>query len=289
MPAIPFQNFAFTDPVAAQQAVTMAQVLSAAQAEKDRNMAHYAQEIARQNTARENAAMQRAMSMGQMNQQMREAELNRRARADETNRVLASQEKVAGINLAGKNDYRSENEKFNSLAALIDSEDPPTDSEFAALAGDLAPDRNLVLKNALANRRRALGQVAEQAQQVADFWNSKFDDVKVGEDAKFKALKTEFSKDRTANQLLTRDPHYTFRFLPKYKGPRLDPSPISESPPGGMLGPPAPPLRITPIQDLLPPRPPVSAPAIPQPVSPAVGSDMIQPTPWRWPSLQLGY
>jgi uncharacterized membrane protein len=231
MAQIPFQNFAFTDPVAAQQAVQMGQLLTLAQAEKDRNLGNYAQEVQRGRTQDMIARRQQAMTQAQMNQQMAEANLNRQARADETNKVLASQEKVAGLNLQGRNDYKSGNEKFDSLAALIDSEDPPTDSEFSALSQGLTPDRILPLKNALMQKRRALGALASESQQLADFWNEKFDAIRTGDDAGFKALKGEFMKDRRANDLLQKDPRWTgFRLLPKYKGPRLDAPPPSDVP-----------------------------------------------------------
>lgn len=233
MAQIPFQNFAFTDPVAAQQAVQMGQLLTLAQAEKDRNMAQFAQETLRQRTAQQNAARQQAMTQAQMQQQMAEAEMNRRARADETGKILASQEKVAGLNLEGKKTYQADNEKFDSLASLIESEDPPTDSEFEALAAGLSPDRKLPLKNALMQKRRALLSLATEAQDLADFWNGEMAKVKVGDDAGLKSTRERFAKDRRAGELLKIDPS-TNKLVPKYRGPRIDTPPLSTNT-GGIM------------------------------------------------------
>lgn len=257
MPTIPFQNFAFTDPVAAQQAVQMGQLMSLAQAEKDRNASNITQEAIRQRTAQQNAARQQALTEAQMRQQISEAERNRQARAAETSQVLSSQEKVAGLQLQGRNDFRAENEKFNSLASLVESEDPPTDLEFEQLTQGLTGDRKLILRRALEGTRKALKAVADEAQQLADFWNPRFK-VLPGS-AEHNKAKEAFAKDRRAQELIIQDPR-TMEFVPKYKGPRID-APL----------PPPPPPGITPIEDLLGRRSPV------QSTMPSRGSLMQRP------------
>ena len=212
MAQIPFQNFAFTDPVAAQQAVQMGQILANAQAEKDRQFTSFGNELTRNRTARE------------QNQAAREdAERARIARAAETDKILASQEKVAGLTNTAKTKLNEENDLFNNLSSLIESEDPPTDAEFNEMSKAISEQNKTILKRALEGKRRALNALASEAKTAAEFWNNKFDSVRVGEDDKFKRYKDEFMKDRRANELLMKDPNpsYAFRLLPKYKGPRV--------------------------------------------------------------------
>lgn len=229
MATIPFQNFAFTDPVAAQQAVQMGQLLTLAQAEKDRNFANYAQEGLRQQTARQNsqaarqdASQQRAIQLGQLNQQAAEAEKNRQARASEIDKDIASREKIAGMGMERTKTNALIKRKFDTVASLIESDDPPTDSEFGQLVQGLDEDSVFQLKTALDQNRNALSELANEAKQLADFWNQLGDSVKVGEDDKFKKISEAFGKDRRAGELLARDPSKPLRFLPKIKGPRMD-------------------------------------------------------------------
>ena len=228
MATIPFQNFVFTDPVAAQQATQMAQIIQAAQAEKDRNFTSFANEITRSGTARNNASQQRALTESQMGQQSSEAEKNRKARAAETSQVLASQEKVAGLRGAAKNALDLEAEKFDTLASLIDTEDPPTDSEFQALAAGLSPERIKPLKIALDQKRRSLVALAGEAQDLADYWNKIFTGLKPEDKNALTDARSRFSKDRRAGDLLKSDPA-TYKLFPKYKGPRLDSPPATNT------------------------------------------------------------
>jgi hypothetical protein len=255
MAQIPFQNFAFTDPVAAQQAVQMAQIINMAQAEKDRNMAQYAQETLRQKTAQQNAARQQAMTQAQMNQQAAENERSRQARSSEVDRRIAGDRSLTEMEIAGKKDVagmelertkgaKANQNKFNSIASIIESDDPPTDSEFTKLIEGLDEDSVLMLKTALEQNRNTLKAIADKAKSATDYWNSIFDDVRVGEDAKFALAKQKFAEWEKAEpdgrKLIERDPSRTFRFLPKYKGPRMDTvAPVDPGP------------KITPIGDLL--------------------------------------
>lgn len=235
MATVPFQNFVFTDPVAAQQATTMAQILQAAQAEKDRNMAQLAQEVTRQGTARQNNQANQAMTRAQMEQQASEAEKNRVARAAETDKIISSQEKAAGASKTAKDEFVKETEAFDALAELINTEDPPTDSEFEKLSQGISPERKMRLKLALDQRRRALQALANEAKDLAGYWNGIFQSVK-DKDA-IKDARERFAKDKRANDLLKSDPN-TYKLIPKYSGPRMD----APNPPAGP--------RVTSINDL---------------------------------------
>ena len=260
MPTIPFQNFVFTDPVAAQQATQMAQILNAAQSEKNRNAAMLAQEGQRQQAARYNAAEQRALTQAQMAQQTSESEKNRIARALETDKYIKGQESVAGIQAGAVKTKLDEAAKagkqsqaFKSITALIGTDDPPTDSEFTTMIerSGIADDEKLILRSALEQSRRAVKLRADQAREISDYWNSVFDNIRVGEDTKFNEAKRKFeewSKDKSSGfDLIIRDPKRTFRFNPRFSPPRMD----------APTGVPTAPVPITPIGDLLSPRSPL--------------------------------
>jgi hypothetical protein len=86
--------------------------------------------------------------------------------------------------------------------------------------------------------------LADEAKTLADSYNRLFDSVLVGEDKKFADYQKIFNADRRAKELLVKDPTRTFRFNPKYRGPRLDPV----LPPAGVG---AIPQGVTPIKNLL--------------------------------------
>lgn len=222
MATIPFQNFVFTDPVAAQQATQMAQILQAAQAEKDRNFTSFANEITRSGTARNNAAQQRAMTQGQMNQQSSEAEKNRQARALEIDKDITSREKIAGMGMERTKTNALIKRKFDTIASLVESDDPPTDAEFGQLVQDLDEGSVLQLKAALDQNRTGLLELANEAKQLADFWNPRFKVIPDTES--HKSAKAAFAKDRRAQELIIQDPK-TMEFVPKYTGPRMDAAP----------------------------------------------------------------
>lgn len=248
MATIPFQNFALTDPVAAQQAVQMAQILQAAQAEKDRNMGLFARGVQQQQTARENAAEQRAMTQAQMAQQSSELEKQRQARALETDKLIAAQRG----NLTNQSAAQGEAEAYDFAAARIASEDPPTDSEFESLTARLSPELKLRLRDSLKSQRRTLTTVADRAKSLADYWNAQLKAIEPDPKknpsvtSQLKDFRERLARDREATDLLRPDPT-TGLLIPKYLGPRLDSAAApTAAPPIGAI-----PSQVTPIQDLL--------------------------------------
>lgn len=205
MATIPFQRFALTDPVAAQQAVQMGQILANAQAEKDRQFAAFATETSRQRNVSQ------------------EAERARAARAAETDKILASQEKVAGVKNAAQNKLNEENDLFNNVSSLVESDDPPTDSEFNELTLNLSPDNKKILKKSLDANRRALTSIKNEAEGLSEYWNSVWKGIDKTDSTAVDAFRKRLSLDRRANELLAPDANTGLLFpKPQYKGPRMD-------------------------------------------------------------------
>ena len=196
-------NVLFTDPVVAQQMVQLAQIQQAEEAERQRALLGLNQVMGQQRVARENSALDRARlqsnsdiqraQMEQQREQQRaimaqqasEGGLNRAARASELDRTLAAEKELAASDAIGRGRAadlaRSEaamTEAYNRLLDLVQSDDPPTDAEFSALAGGITGDRSNYLNTLRQNRRIQMNDAAGNAETMASYWNNQLKKLK---------------------------------------------------------------------------------------------------------------
>jgi len=230
-------NFVFTDPVAAQQLVRMAELDQAAKAQQDQAILGTLGALGQQRIARENSALERSrlqsnadMNRALMNQQATEGERNRLARASEIDKTIQGNERIAKTEAEararGADAVRAENqnlERYNQIFDLVNSNDPPTDTEFEQLASPLTSDRKGYLDNVRKRNRVALDQAAGNAESLAAYWNREIAQVGKPEFAKtLEQIVAEASKSKAGNFILF-DPKLG-QFVPLVKRPRVDPA-----------------------------------------------------------------
>lgn len=225
--ATPFQNFVFTDPVAAQQAVQMAQLAANADAEKGRALTATLQALTQQNVARENAANNRALSQAQLAQNQKQFETT----SDYNNRALAA--KVAADEAHQKflNDQYADRQtkeaaalQYRQIQDALRSGDPPTESELRGMWTLQTPD----VQNALLQQRRnavaSLKQRAGAIQNRADIWNKKLKEINPKTGKQFDPFEIRNEAKRLGDDQYLDFNFNTGFFEPLIKGPREDAS-----------------------------------------------------------------
>lgn len=223
-------NFFFTDPVAAQQAVQMFQLEQAGREALRRNATDNIRTFAQTNTARENAAGNRAITEGQLAQRDRELAQNQRQfdegqkyreRALDVNRQLTQADIDARRTDANRRlEDQNQVELFNALQSEVQSQDPPTDLEFEARAGALSPQRRDILNRLRVSTIRLLNDQADRAESVAAQWNAKLQGLKPDDVVERRNILKAFESSKDRNFLDLDIGTGTFRSL--VRRPRAD-------------------------------------------------------------------
>lgn len=239
-----FGNMVFTDPVAAQQLMQFAQLEQAAKAERDRQMLGLNQAYMQERVARENAGLERArlqsnsdlqrqqlaQQQAALAQQATDSGLNRVARASDLDKTIAGQKDIA--NLEATNRGRAADlartdaagtEAYNRLLDLVQSDDPPTDSEFKALSGGIVGDRAGYLDKLRTNRRTQMEEVASHADTMAQYWNGQLKKLKPDDLVTTVETVVASAGKSPAGKFILYDPGIG-QFVPLVKKPRKDAS-----------------------------------------------------------------
>jgi hypothetical protein len=180
-------NFVFTDPVAANQAVQMAQIAALENAERSRGLSAMTESYNRRGIARDQLKSNEAITGRQMDQRDRESadrnrlvsrelditeqDINLRRQMDAgraaiyNNKLLSAQDREAGL------------ARFDAMAALIDSEDPPTASELEKMlqqyASIITPESADILRISQKGRVSAMSKAADMGDALASKWNGR--------------------------------------------------------------------------------------------------------------------
>jgi hypothetical protein len=187
-------NFVFTDPVAANQAVQMAQIAALENAERSRGLSAMTESYNRRGIARDQLKSNEAITGRQMDQRDRESadrnrlvsrelditeqDINLRRQMDAgraaiyNNKLLSAQDREAGL------------ARFDAMAALIDSEDPPTASELEKMlqqyASIITPESADILRISQKGRVSAMGKAADMGDALASKWNGRMNSRMAG-------------------------------------------------------------------------------------------------------------
>lgn len=243
------ENFVFTDPVAAEQAVRMADIERARAEAQGRALAATTQALSQGR----GLGQDRALQLYQLNQQQREAELNRQARARELEQAIKSQEKIAGMQTQSYADRETQRQnelmtkqRYDALLNEIERDNPPTDSEFAARAVDLPEHLQSILRTRLSSRRAELNNQFDIVDNMSKNWQARLEAIPLD---KKTGKRSQAAVDNLVNEFRkTKDAAYvnfesaTQRFSPTIRRPRIDILPGT----GGAGPVPA----VTPIEDV---------------------------------------
>ncbi len=239
--ASPFENFALTDPVAAQQVVQLAQILQAEKAAQAQSRANTLQAITQGNVARDANAQQRAYTQAQLAQRDREMAQQQaqfattdayRNKALEVNKTLTEADINSRRTDANKvADERGQLELFNALQAEVTGQNPPTDLEFEARTMDLHPRRKEILNRLRASTISELNRMADVADNAAMKWQNKLSSLKPDQTFEREKILADFEKSKDRNFVELDSTTGTFRSM--MRRPRSD----SSSAPGSSVTP----------------------------------------------------
>lgn len=241
--ASPFEYFALTDPVAAQQVVQLAQILQAEKAAAGNNRVNTLQAITQGNISRDNAAQQRAYTQAQLAQRDRETQAYQAQRNAELaqsqkqfdvtdiyrNKALTENRAIreSELNFA-KEDARkvalenSELEVLGALEAQIKRGNPPTETEFNLSTVDMTPRRKAALNQLRLDSIAELNRQADVAEKIAAKWTAKLTGLKPEQARERDIVLAEFEKSKDKNYVEL-DPA-TGSFMSLLKRPRTDPT-----------------------------------------------------------------
>lgn len=236
MATYPFSHFALTDPVAAQQVVSMAQIAQQEQAERDRARVGTLSAITQGNVARDNAAQQRAYSQSQLAESQRQFDTTDAFR----NKALGVNTRLAESDLGN----RSELELFSALQGEVTSMNPPTDLEFEARTLGMSPQRKEILNRLRLNTAMDLNRQADIAENTAARWNARLGILKPDEMLARDGVIKEFTNSKDRNYIDLDSATGSFKSL--IRRPRRDPDATGAAP-------------AVPIQDILAKLPPPPA------------------------------